>query len=290
MRPIWKFAKPKGPGFGISKGYYLSVLAGAPVLPPITQIIAPKPPIRGVEGFGVPLIDSKDKSLLDQPMQRGVYALSSKDQKSVLRMMVMNADEAGFSPEAIARSSMAANLDPEVLTRIRSTWHLIQLTWESHDPDVYPSLDFFLAIAHRIASLTGGVVADPVSARYLLPEHVFAIPRADERVDAREHVFIQSRPDGSKLYLFTKGLVKFGQPELEIFGVEPTDYDGAARLMMAAAQGVLLGFLIKSGSDVAGFEAREGGHNKALWEGIPVLELLPPTRKSVGEVIRAWGG
>jgi hypothetical protein len=288
MRQFWKFAKPKGPGFGISKNFYLSVLAGVPVLPPITELIAPKPEGGALDGFGVPLVDTNDKSLLAQPMQRGIYALSTKDQKNVVRMMVMNADEAGFSPEAIATSRLAERITPEVLTRIRSTWHLVQLSWESHDPEVYPALDFFLRIARRLAEITDGIVADPISERYLLPDQVFVNPRVDSLVDAREHVYIHSRPDQGLLHVYTKGLVKIGQPEIELSGVPQESYDQAGRLLMSAAQGVFMGFLISSGSDVAGFEAREGGHDKSRWEGIPVLELLPPTGMPVGQVLARW--
>lgn len=288
MRQFWKFAKPKGPGFGISKQFYLSVLAGVPVLPPITDLIAPKPEGMALDGFGVPLVKTNDKSLLAQPMQRGIYALSTKDQKNVVRMMVMNADEAGFSPEAIATSRLAERVSPEVLTRIRSTWHLLQLSWESHDPEVYPALDFFLNIARRLAGITDGIVADPISERYLLPDQVFVHPRVDHQVDAREHVFIHSKPEASVLNIYTKGLNKINQPELELSGVAPADYEQAARLLMSASQGIFMGFLVKSGSDVAGFEAREGGHNRALWEGIPVLELLPPTGVPISQVLSNW--
>ena len=288
MRQFWKFAKPKGPGFGISKNFYLSVLAGVPVLPPITELIAPKPEGGALDGFGVPLVDTNDKSLLAQPMQRGIYALSTKDQKNVVRMMVMNADEAGFSPEAIATSRLAERITPEVLTRIRSTWHLVQLSWESHDPEVYPALDFFLRIARRLAEITDGIVADPISERYLLPDQVFVNPRVDSLVDAREHVYIHSRPDQGMLHVYTKGLIKIGQPEIELSGVPQESYDQAGRLLMSATQGVFMGFLISSGSDVAGFEAREGGHDKSRWEGIPVLELLPPTGMPVGQVLANW--
>ncbi len=221
-------------------------------------------------------------------MQRGIYALSTKDQKNVVRMMIMNAEEAGFSPEAIATSRLAERVTPEVLTRIRSTWHLIQLSWESHDPEVYPALDFFLSIARRLAQITDGIVADPISERYLLPDQVFINPRVDPLIDAREHIFIHSRPHEDLLHVYTKGLSKIGQPELELYGVPPDVYDQAGRLLMSAAQGVFMGFLVGSGSDVAGFEAREGGHDKSRWEGIPVLELLPPTGVPVGQILSNW--
>ncbi len=286
MRKFWKFAKPLGPGFGISKNFYLSVLAGSPALPPITAIINPKGANGAIEGFGVPLVDGKDKAILDSPMLRGTYALASKDQKTVVRLMVMSAEEAGFSPDAIAKSPAAAKITQELLTRLRSTWHLLQLNFESHDPDVYPALDFILGIATRLGEATQAVIADPVSERYLMPGELIMRPRTDPNVDAREHVFIHRRPDGQKWHVFTKGLIKFLQPEIEILGIEESDIEEAARFLMSASQGVLLGYLIQSGSEVGPFEARLGNLTSATSTVVPVMELLPPTGKSVSELLK----
>lgn len=287
MRPFWKFSKPHGAGYGIAKNFYLSVLGSTPVLPPISAIVNPKGTNHALEGFGVPLVSGKDKALLDSPMLRGAYALATKDRKTVIRLMVMSAEEAGFSPDAIAKSSLANHLSPELLTRLRSTWHLMQLSFESFDPDVYPSLDFILGVATRLGTFTNAIVADPISERYLLPGDLIMRPRTDPNVDAREHVFIHRRPDGSSWHFYTKGLSKFVQPELEIFGVEQADQEEAARFLIAAAQGVLQGFLVQNGSALASFEARAGGMNQALWRNTPVLELIPATGKQVGESLRS---
>ncbi len=286
MRPFWKFARPHGAGFGISKNYYLSVLGSTPVLPPISAIVNPKGENGAIEGFGVPLVSGKDKALLDSPMTRGTYAIASRDRKTVVRMMVMSADEAGFSPESIARSSLASRLSPDLLARLRSTWHLMQLSFESHDPDVYPSLDFLLGIATRLGTISQAVVADPISERYLMPGELMMRPRSDPKVDAREHVFVHRRPEKDKWHLYTKGLSKFAQPELELYEVESVDQDAASRFLISASQGVLQGYLVKNGSQVGPFEARLGGNNKAIWDGIPVYELLPPTGQPVADLLR----
>lgn len=286
MRPFWKFAKPNGPGYGINKGFYLSVMASTPVLPPISSIVNPKATNGALEGFGVPLVDSKDKNLLDSPMTRGTYALASKDRKTVVRLMVMSAEESGFSAEAIAKSSLASRLSPELLTRLRSTWHLLQLSFESHDPDVYPALDFVLGIAARLGTLTSAVVADPISERYLMPNELIMRPRTDPHVDAREHVFVHRRPEGTTWHLYTKGLSKILQPELEIYGIETPDQDDAARFLMSASQGVFEGYLVQNGSTLGPFEARQGGTNKAIWGNAIVMELLPPPGKPLGNLLR----
>lgn len=255
-------------------------------MPPVSAVINPKGANGALEGFGVPLVSGKDKALLDSPMMRGTYALASKDRKTVVRLMVMSAEEAGFSPDAIAKSSLASKLSPDLLARLRATWHLMQLSVESHDPDVYPALDFILGIATRLGNFTQAVIADPISERYLLPQELMMNPRTDPLVDAREHVFVHRRPEGVKWHLYTKGLSKFVQPELELYGVEPNDQDLAAKFLMSACQGVLQGFPIQNGSTVGPFEARAGGTNRALWDGIPVMEMLPATGKSVAELLR----
>jgi hypothetical protein len=86
--------------------------------------------------------------------------------------------------------------------------------------------------------------------------------------------------------VFTKGLAKFVQPELELLGVEEADLTEAARFLMSASQGVLSGFLVRNGSEVGPFEARVGGHNPAIWNNTPVMELLPPTGKSVSQLLK----
>ncbi len=290
MRNPFKFARPKGPGFGIAAGAYLSVLAGRATLPPITAVIAPKPEDGAVEGFGVPLRGENDKSRLAEPMARGEYALATKDQKTVLRLRVLPVDEAGFDPEVLVRSGLGARLSPEIVGRVRGTWWLAQLTFESHDPDVYPALDFLLDVAIRLGETTEGVVADPIAHRYLLPADLQTLRLAagERPVSVEAHVAAQLVPGAAH----TLGLQKFALPELEITGLADGEEAAAGRYLLSAAQGVLEGTLIVSGSTLpAGrdrFEAREGGLDRARWEGVPVLELLPPTGRTAGELLRAW--
>lgn len=285
MRP-WQFSKPKTPGFGISRGYYLSVLLAKNPLPSIFEVVNPKGEFGAVVGFGVPL-GTDDKDALRQPLERGYYAVASKDRKTVLKLTVVPKEEAGFDPEAFARSLQAQTLEPDLVARIRATWTLGQLTFESHDPMVYEALDFHLSLAQRLASLTDGVVADPVGQRYLLPEQVFHNDRIDPRVDARDHVTVQTRTLPNGVHAYTLGLRKFELPELEITGLLPDESQTAARFLLVAAQTQLLGQLIRPGDRVGRFQAAEGGFDKSIWEGISVLELLPPTTMTAGEALSA---
>lgn len=287
----WQFSRPKGPGFGISAGYYLTVLSSRPVLPSLLQIIAPKGENGAIEGFGVPL-GTKEREALAQPMSRGAYALASKDRKTVIKVLVLSKEEACFDPEPFVRSSLAADAEPELIARVRSTWTVLQLSFESHDPAVYPAVRFMLGIAKRTADLTEGVVADPISRRYLLPDEVFHSAASSITIDARDVIAVsrEDRPDGA--HLFTLGLQKFALPEYELYGVEPHAEALAAAFLIGLAQTTLLGDLAHpggaAGSSTMPFEIRSGGLDRAMWEGVDCYELLPPTQHTSAEALLAW--
>jgi hypothetical protein len=288
---LWGF-KQKTPGFGISRSYYLTVLSATPTLPAILNLVNPEGQGGAVEGFGAPLQSDANKDHLRRPLERGAYVISTKDRKTVLKMLVIPKDEAGFDPGAFLRSPQAQGLEKELLDRISATWTLLQITFESHDPGVYEALRFFLRIAQRAAALTGGVVADPISQTYQLPEDVFANPQADPRVDARDFVRIIAKPREGKLWMFSLGMQKFGLAELEMMGVEPVDEPLARMLLISLCQKALLGDAValgdRLGSRSAPFQVVAGGSDRGQWEGILCYELIPPTGKSEGEALRAW--
>lgn len=274
------FKRPKGPGFGISKNFYLSVLSPKPVLPPITHLVNPSGERGAVEGFGVPLGGtSSDKSVLNQPMTRGLYVVTTKDRKTVIRMTIIPRDEAGFDPEALLQSPLAAEMQPDMAARIRATWTLAQFNFEAHDPDVYPSLDFLESLVVRFGLLVEGVVADPVSQRYLLPSEIVIADRINPRVDAREHVRVHARSTDKSLHVYTLGLQKFALPELELIDVPSSLLGPAEVLLLGVAQQMLEGKSLRNG-DRAGlqkpaFEIRDGGLDRAFWQGLACYELIP---------------
>lgn len=292
MRNIFKFAKPRGPGFGINGEFYLSVLSTRSVLPPILQLINPGAVEGAVEGFGAPLTAGADKAALSMPMERGNYVLASRDRKTILRLTIYSKEEAGFDPAVYARSSLAIGAPQELTSRMLATWQILQLRFESHDPDVYPACRLLLNLAARLAALCEGVVADPLSSRYLLPEQVFQRPAADERIDARDFVAVRTRPSPNGLHVHTAGMRKFTLPEFEMDGVQEEHLNTAGNLLYSLCQARLLGSELKSGNKVgakkSAFELREGGLDRALWEGIAVLELLPPTGMATGQALQAW--
>jgi hypothetical protein len=280
-----RFSRPKGPGFGISGGFYLSVLSSRAALPPLLQVLNPAGEAGAVVGYGVPLATDSTKESLARPLERGAYGLISKDRKTVLRMLVISKDESGFDPEAVARHSEALGIEQELVDRIRATWTLLQLRYESHDPAVYPALDFLLALASRLAALTEGAVADPISQRYLLPHELLAKPRTNPLVDAREHVAVHFRGSTAGVHAYTRGLQKFALHEMEIQTLSPGSELEAERLLIGAAQRTLEGKVLQAGQKVGKFEVQEGGFDRGLWEGIPCYELLPPKSMTATEAL-----
>jgi hypothetical protein len=261
-------------------------------MPSIVEIINPAGDAGAATGMCAPLIGASDKARLARPLERGAYAVASKDRKTILKMLVLSKDEARYDPDTYALSALASDADPELIARLRATWTLAQFTFESHDPMVYPALDFLLGVCSRLAYLSDGLVADPISQRYMLPNEVFHPNRSDPRIDARDHVSVRFRVRPEGIHAFTLGMQKFALPEYEITGLADADSDIAARFLLVIAQTTLLGNLTQQGSlygsAKAPFEARTGGFDRGLWEGIDVFELLPPTKFTSSEALAAW--
>ena len=291
LKRIFKFAKPKNPGYGISKTFYLSVLAGHAQLPSPDEVANPQAARGAVEGFLAPLMAGSSKDDLHKPLARGVYALASRDRKTVLKMMVVSKEEAGFDTEAIARSTFALQMTPEALARVRATWTLIQLTFESHDAMVAPAMAFAYRAARKMAELTEGVVADAISQRYLLPEDV-PILIDDAPMHAADHVSVQIDTRDGKRIAYTLGLQKFGLSEFELQDIDNDRDEAAATLLLSIAQTCLVGTRIQIGDSVGAkavpFDVAPGGLDRGLWEGISCCELIPSRSKSVGECLDAW--
>lgn len=286
-----RFRAPKGPGFGISRGYYLSVLAGTAHLPVMKEVATPKGDNGSVAGFGVPLGAEATKEDLGKPLARGAYAIASPDQKTVVKLLVLCKEEAGYDPEAFLATADALDLDQETRERLLATWSLLQLTFESFDPAVIPAVKFFLSIADRLAELTNGVVADPISQAYRLPGQLLTPTIKPTDLHARDVVTVKARIGNGTISLFTLGWQKFGLPEIELNDVPEGKCKVGIHLLACLNQNILGGTLLEVGDRVAedAFPLRvgEGGLDAAIWKGIPCLELFPD-RGTVADVLRVW--
>jgi hypothetical protein len=115
------------------------------------------------------------------------------------------------------------------------------------------AVDYATRVAARVRDLTGGAVD-------LEP---FAIE-------------VSAEPDG--LWLRTRGLVRFGRPEIEVYGVAPDDGSAAEAALGRVAAFVAGGGTIEPGRmlgvGASRLVAREGERNRERWGDTVVLELV----------------
>lgn len=257
-------------------------------LPSLAQLVEPKGEGGAVPAFGVPLSEGKDKSALTEPLQRGAYGIASLDRKTVLRLLVLSKEEAGFDPSTAARS-MADTLDDESVARLQATWMILQFTFESHDPGVVPAVGLLLDVVRRAATLTEGMVGDPVSRRYIHPDHVPAVS-GSLPADALVAIHSRTQPEGHSVC--TLGMAKIAQPEFELTGVDEPQLVAAGNLLLGAAQRVIDKGPVELG-DVFGvpgaaFRVAHGGTDRAYWDGVPCVELVSESVEGTDAALKAW--
>jgi hypothetical protein len=292
LRDVLPFGKPKTPGYGISGDYFLSVLAGTAPLPSLLSVVAPKGVASDVDGLPVPLASGSTKDDLSRPLERGVYAIASPDQKTVLKLRVVSKEEAGFDPPSMLATRLGMALDDERKRRIAATWTILQLTFESHDPAVYPALDFFLAIVQALSIRTNGIVADPISQVYKLPEELVSPKPVGMPIAVQDFVSIELTADSDGARANTRGLVKFALPEVEIGGLDLGTAQLAERFLLGVSLSVLQGRLLELGGLLGAsrspLRVATGGLDRSRWEGTPVFELIPEGRTTTTECLAAW--
>lgn len=278
---LLKFSKPKTMPYGVSSRFYISVMTGRAQLPAPQEWVNPKGSEGCVAGFVVPLSGETDKSRLARPMERGSYALASPDQKTVLKVLVLSKEEAGFHPEScVATSCMTEDL----IQRIRSTWMLVQFTYQSYAPEVLPAVEFLHQAADRLAVLTDGAIADPMSRRYVHPGS-FAPASLDSMVP------VGQRRVNEGVNVFTMGLQKFDLPEVELT-VDEDRATLAEWFLSGVVEGILKGKPLELGQFMGNpkkpLQIAAGGLDRGFWEGTPAFELIPPPGQTVSEAIQAF--
>lgn len=274
IREVMRLRAPQTTNLAITSDAYWTILCCKTTLPVLDAVAHPKGEGGAVVGLLAPM-QSAAKEDHTKPLRRGIYACASPDRKTVLRLMIMPVDEAGFRPEPFLQSPLAAEFDTEVRLRVGATWHLVQMTFESYDPLVYPSLDLALHLAQRLALLTDGVVADPIALSYKLPEQVLQNPRLDPKIDVREHVRCRWNEDE----ITTHGLLKFGIPELVMRGVPEDCGVQGASLLLSISQQALLGDPVQAGDQVNQFQVAFDGSNP------PRHELILQSGKSWSDAL-----
>ncbi len=293
LKDVLPWGKPKTPGFGISKNFYLSVLANSPTLPPLIEVVSPKGEGGTVAGFGVPLTSGSSKDDVSRPMKRGTYAIASPDQKTVLRLVVVSKEEAGFDPAPLLQSPEGLSLPDDIRSGVLAAWNLLQVSFESHHPEVFPALEFMLQVTRKLAEKTDAVIADPISRRYVRPKDLIG-PKADDHpVAVQDFVSVNQVNGENGIHTFTLGLQKFGITELEFTGVDSGVLPIAQKLLISLAHTLLTGHRFEPGDRIgqpAMFQAASGGLDRKMWGGVPVQEILPLPPADINQRLLEWEG
>lgn len=290
--PFRKGAKQESP-LTLNKNFYLSILAGPGPLPPMLQVVNPDGSNGAVAGFGAPLSEGVSKDMLNQPLLVGSYAITTKNRDTVLLFDLFElAQVPHFRLPEDPKSLAEADLVGEKLALAKGAQYLMTLTFKGYSPELFPSVRFFLDVASRIAELSNGVIADPLAEVYRDPKE-FRLPgRLDPRLDFREIGSIKAVALSDGLWISTRGLAKFNLPEFEMFGIPMDLRDGAARMLIAAAQQTLLGLPMKAGETAFApgtpLYIVVGSKKSDEWGDRPVLEFTDEDGRGAAKGVRAW--
>ncbi|MBL8047201.1 MAG: hypothetical protein JNJ45_00835 [Chthonomonas sp.] len=281
LRQMFRFSKPATPGFGISSGFYLMTFIPTTALPTPHQLANPEGADGAEVGLIVPLEHGAVKTSLTQPMHVGSYGIVSPDKKSMLHMAITNLGQStGFDPRVAADTREAGHLlSPEVREVMRATWLIAQFKFKSHDAMVRPAIRQVYGLAARLAELTGGIVCDPLAQRYSMGPDA----RVSEDLYPSELLSFHER-NGK---LMTKGMSKFGLPEMSIAGYSEENRERARETLEWCCLKFFRSLPLSVGD-------RPKGHNHTFMVvqdadvpagGYPTLELIPHSATSVDEVL-----
>lgn len=290
--PLWPFKKKKPtPPFTINRNFYLSVLAGPGALPPILQLVNPQGSNAAVQGFCAPLSPEASKDLLNQPLMPGTYVATTTDKLTILQMDVFRrSDVANFQLPNDPLQLEAAHLTGRRLARAEKCEWLINFIFKGYSPDAYSSVRFMLDVCARLATLTEGVIADPLAEVYRLPEEVSLVPKLDPRIDFREVGSIRAIRINGGVWISTRGMLKFDLPEYEMFGLNDDLVDAAARMLISAAQQTLIGMPLRLGDTAFATSSplRVVEGTRGDWDGRTVYELRDVNGDGAANGVRAW--
>jgi hypothetical protein len=127
------------------------------------------------------------------------------------------------------------------------------------------AVDYATVVAARLQALLKGPVHDRVVDRPLDPR-------------APEHVAIEASEEPDGFWVRTRGLEKYGRPELEVYGVAADERDAAMHAMRRVSSHLTSGGTIEPGRTLGlgsvRLVAREGERNREHWGDTVVLELV----------------
>ena len=277
---MWPFKKKAPePAFEINRNFYLSVLLGPGVRPTPLALVNPDGSNDAVQGFAAPLNQDKDADLLSQSIADGSYVLATKDRKTLVQadFFDMSAVPQFRLPSEPGAQAMV-DLVGEKLWRAERAAGLATLVFKGYSQDVYESVRFLLDAAARLASLSDGVVADPLAETYRLAEDFRQAAPLDAQIDFRDVCSIKAFAESGGVWVSTRGMSKFNLAEYEVYGVAEAEVTRVGETLVLAGQEALLGAPMPIGERVStpmgSLETMHGAKNRDKWGDRSTIELL----------------
>jgi hypothetical protein len=170
-------------------------------------------------------------------------------------------------------------LNADLARRAREAKAVVIVMLVTRGQNLVRDILFATRLADRISVLGDGCANDLLGCRFF-GSGSWQVEQPVGELDAREHIVIHAESgDPAGLWVHTHGLIKFGRPEFEIYGVPEAMWKGLSVAFLDLAMYVIGGALVKPGDTIgapdAPLAAREGTrHRKGHWEECPVLELV----------------
>jgi len=223
-------------------------------------VVAPWPRARYVAGGGpgeVALIALASVRLPDPlPVSRARHGMPDEGEGPLAVALAARdraADPAWFASEVVGRFAdlLAGDLGPAAAAAALAAEHAYVIEARLDDPDDLGHLQAAWALAKCVCEEGAAAVIDVHAARAHPGDEVAAL-RPDRRFDVMHEVtlFLEECGDGS-LAAWSRGLRKFGRPDLVVLGVRPDGATEAALLLRDLAEALADGDRIEPG-DTAG--------------------------------------
>jgi hypothetical protein len=256
-----------------------AIACAAETLPCLDQLAHPSGKDGALLGSpSAPPRLKEDREFLLKPLETGdvsVIVSPGRARCSVIVEPVRGFPGASMPPE----TWKYVRLNEDLARRSREARRLVMVSLVERGQNLAQDVLYVTRLADRVSTLANGCVNDLMSFRYF-GSGSWRVERPSGELDAREHVLVHAESDDpGGMWVHTHGLLKFGRPELEIYGVPAEMGEKVCGLMLDMMTYVISGPLIQPGETVGNPEvplkAREGTRNRERhWGDCPVLELV----------------
>jgi hypothetical protein len=169
-----------------------------------------------------------------------------------LGVVSCSAREAGLAA-AVSEPVLAGALDAALgpgAEAVRRAESAVVVRGAFRDPPALGYLRDTLGVLAALLDAGGLAVLDPLALRWWSPHEFRSVVHAGEDVDAFQHVALlrSHAPDGA--WFHTRGLVKFGRPDLSLPGVAPAWEQAAVELIERLAWAEVRGHVIPDGEPI----------------------------------------